>query len=86
MKKKIWLGMEKISYNQKKHFIINIRNYFHLENFVSFLALSWYKKLLLIFFYFMLGFKKFASQIKSAFISCYEKFFILHLIISHPEV
>ena len=34
----------------------------------------------------MLGFKKFTRQIKSLVIPCYEKFFILRLISSHPGI
>ena len=37
MKTESWLSIEKNIYHEKKHLIITIRNYFHLENLVYYL-------------------------------------------------
>ena len=78
MKKICWLSIEK---NDKMTLIIIIREYFFIKKILSSYK-SKYKKLIS----FELIFEKFFHQTKSAVISCYEKFFILCLITSHPRV
>ena len=94
MKNKSWLSIEKNIIKGEKTLYCNYKKLFSFRKFVFLLGLGqvkWvgkYKELpsvkIMVFFYFALGFRKFAKFTKSAIILGYEKIFY-SMLNQHPS-